>query len=133
MQTKEFIKQQWVKDEIISRLNYCPETGSLTWAERSCKSFDSDLVGKEVGHKWTAKDGYKSHGVKLTVKGRVFGVVVARLCWLVHTGDWPKHTIDHINRDTYDNRWDNLRDVTQAENNSNKGLYKRRHKPKATN
>ena len=62
----------------------------------------------------------------LKKKGRAVGFSVARLCWLVQTGDWPEHTIDHINRDPWDNRWCNLRDITQKENNFNKGFYKGR-------
>lgn len=125
METKEFLRQQWVKDEIISRFKYEPEEGLLIWKEGECEWFNKNLSGKEVGHKWVSKDGYKAHAVKLEIKGRKVSLIIARLCWLVHTGDWPKHTIDHINRDSWDNSWDNLRDVTQKENNANKGPYKK--------
>jgi len=125
MKTKEFINQDWVKEEIISRLNYNPETGSLTWAERDCPFFDKSRVGKEVGNSWDT-DGYINNTLLLEIKGRRVHIVVARLCWLVHTGDWPKYTIDHIDRDPLNNKWDNLRDVTQKVNNSNKGPYKKR-------
>ena len=126
MTRDEFIQQQWVKDEIISRLDYNPDTGSLTWAERGFKWFDENKAGQEVGHKWVSKDGYKNHTMKLEIKGKSYTYIISRLCWLVQTGDWPEHTIDHINRDSWDNRWCNLRDITQKENNFNKGFYKGR-------
>ena len=126
MKTKEFLAQDWVKQEIISRLNYNPETGSLTWASRDCKSFDPTRVDKEVGYVFV-KDGYINKTLHMEIKGKRVMLVVARLCWLVQTGDWPEHTIDHIDRDTLNNRWDNLRDVTQSVNNQNKSKkYKKR-------
>lgn len=133
MNNKEFMQQQWVKDEIIKRLNYNPTTGDLTWAVREGNDyFNNNFAGKTVGQKWVDKDGYKQATTKLEVKSRKFTVVTARLCWLVHTGDWPVFTVDHINRDPFDNRFCNLRDVSQGVNNFNKGFYKanRIHKDK---
>ena len=79
MKTKEFLAQDWVKQEIISRLNYNPETGSLTWANRDCKSFDSTKVGNEVGYVFV-KDGYTNNVLKIQIRGRKMNIVVARLC-----------------------------------------------------
>lgn len=126
MKTKDFIQQQWVKDDLISRLDYNPKTGELTWKPRGQPWFDRQFAGKSVGQKWVDKAGYKSSKTNFTVKGKIFSVVTPRLCWLIHTGDWPEHTIDHINRDPWDNRWENLRDVPQGVNNFNKGFYKGR-------
>jgi hypothetical protein len=42
-----------------------------------------------------------------------------RLAWLIMTGEWPKHTIDHINGDPSDDRWCNLREATPAQQNGN--------------
>ena len=46
-----------------------------------------------------------------------------RLCshivWLMHTGEWPVGQLDHRNRDTLDDRIENLRDVTQSLNLQN--------------
>jgi hypothetical protein len=58
------------------------------------------------------------------------GVSLARFIWFLHTGDWPKQQIDHINRDKLDNRVANLRDVSLLENMRNRkpeiGLPKKR-------
>ena len=46
---------------------------------------------------------------------------VHRIAWLIMTGKWPENQIDHIDRDPSNNKWSNLRDVTQTENQCNKG------------
>jgi hypothetical protein len=42
-----------------------------------------------------------------------------RLMWLYVHGEWPKHTIDHINGIKTDNRLANLRDVERRLNQQN--------------
>lgn len=47
------------------------------------------------------------------------------LAFLYMTGSFPKASADHINGDSFDNSWLNLRDVSIAENNKNKRKDKR--------
>jgi hypothetical protein len=47
-----------------------------------------------------------------------------RLAWLVSSGSWPVDQIDHINGCRSDNRLSNLREVTNLQNNLNKGIRK---------
>ena len=42
-----------------------------------------------------------------------------RLAWLYTHGEWPSDGVDHIGRDPSDNRLENLRLATQAENGQN--------------
>ena len=41
---------------------------------------------------------------------------LVRLAWLYMNGEHPKALIDHMNRITSDNRYCNLREVTQSQN-----------------
>lgn len=42
-----------------------------------------------------------------------------RVIFLWMTGEWPKHEIDHIDHNTGNNRWTNLREATRSENMKN--------------
>lgn len=44
---------------------------------------------------------------------------VHRVLWVLRTGDWPTHEIDHIDGVRLNNAADNLREVTSAENSWN--------------
>ena len=48
-----------------------------------------------------------------------------RLAFLYMTSEWPKNSVDHINGIRNDNRWKNLRDVTQFVNLQNQKRAKR--------
>ena len=70
-------------------------------------------MSKEVGSVFsvaTNNRGYQSTKVK--------GVscCLAHLVWYLHTGDWPKQPLDHINGDKLNNHPDNLRLSTTKEN-----------------
>ncbi len=45
-----------------------------------------------------------------------------RVIWCLVTGEWPLQQIDHVDRNKLNNSWENLRDVSQAVNQSNTGL-----------
>jgi hypothetical protein len=130
MNGKDYIRLPHIKEEIKARFLYNPETGELTWAYRdeAIKQniyFNNNFAGKVAGRlQKHHADGYESFVVFTEIFGKKAILVCARICWLIQTGDWPKNTIDHINGDSLDNRWENLRDVTQGVNNRNRDGYK---------
>lgn len=129
MDTKIYLNQEHIKQEVISRCNYDPDTGKVTWAFRDesikgNKWINNNIAGKVVGKVHSQGYDYLCHMVSMELCGRRVNLVVARIAWLCMTGDWPKHTIDHINMDSTDHRWENLRDVPQGINNTNRKGYK---------
>ena len=90
-------------------LFYDPGTGIFT----RIKSHQPELVGKEAGY--TDSQGYRRIKVNST---KYFA---HRLVFLYMEGKWPVQQVDHINRERSDNRWENLREVSNKENAQNSG------------
>ena len=91
-------------------LNYNPNTGNFVWRiSLSSRSTIGSIAG-------TYRHGYRV----IRINNRNY--YVHRLVWLYTHGQFPKNQIDHINRIRDDNRIDNLREVTNAQNHQNRGL-----------
>ncbi len=84
-------------------IHYNPDTGVFTRLKVLSPKRQA-LVGKPMLNR--PKRGY----VRIQIEGRTYPA--HRLAWLYITGAWPKDTIDHINREPFDNRWCNLREAT---------------------
>ncbi len=48
----------------------------------------------------------------------------SHLIFLWHNGRWPYPECDHINRDSHDDKIENLREATDSQNNMNRGLFR---------
>jgi hypothetical protein len=81
--------------------------------------FTSNKYNKPVGF---AHRGYLA--VELWHNGKERKFKLHQLAWLYMHGSWPFPMIDHINQIKTDNRIDNLRQVTLAQNLQNKPVYK---------
>ena len=88
------------------------KTGRLVRGRRDCKR-----NGK-----------YRYMRMLLTVNGREYNFLVHHTVWAWHHGCFPTLQIDHINGNGFDNRIENLREVTASENQLNQH---RKWKPNA--
>ena len=83
---------------------YDPETGLF------CRKADGKIYNK------TNNKGY----ISIKFDGKEYQA--SRLAWLYMTGENPDCFIDHINRDSTDNRFSNLRKASYTENNRNRSM-----------
>jgi hypothetical protein len=106
------------QEQIKAILDYDPETGVFRWRNRPERSrrWNTRYAGTVAGQ---ISNGY----VYIAVNGKPahYG---ARLAWLYMTGEWPPSQVDHINGVRGDDRFANLRAVTNAENNQNRGAQR---------
>lgn len=94
-------------------LVYNPDTGIFVWAA----TFNTNINKGYKAGTIRKPDGY----VKIGLKGKTY--FAHRLAYLYMLGDWPLQEVDHINGDTSDNRWINLRQCSKSENMCNTKTY----------
>lgn len=90
-------------------LDYDRKTGIFT---RRIRTSNRIAVGDVAGS--PDKKGY----LCIRVLGKTYKA--HRLAWLYETGAWPENEIDHINGIVFDNRIENLRDVSKSINQQNR-------------
>lgn len=96
---------------LTSILTYDKNTGLVKYVSDSA----SGLAGNIAGYKHSS--GY------LSISLRRKEYLLHRLIWIMVTGEVPNQ-IDHINHKRDDNRWVNLRNVTNLQNQMNMSLSK---------
>jgi hypothetical protein len=81
-------------------LHYEPETGKMAWIKpRPGVSF------KKIGHRGKRRDG----SIYVFVQIDNVKYSASRIAWMYMTGELPPKNVDHINGNSEDNSWKNLR------------------------
>jgi hypothetical protein len=101
------------QDKLKELLDYNPDTGIFTWKERISNIKQGTIAGKYD----------KNWYVVITINNKKY--LAHRLAWLYMEGYFPENQIDHIDRNKSNNKWANLREVSQVCNSRNSKLSKR--------
>jgi len=105
------VKRDLTQEQLMGIFDYDHHKGQLL---RRC--FSKGLfIGLEVAG-WDGADGYRH----IEIAG--ISHLEHRLVWVYLTGFWPTDQIDHINKNRSDNRFPNLREVDNSENQKNTTL-----------
>lgn len=119
------------KEQLKTLFDYDPDLGFLKWRERDLSTFKASKYGKT----WNARySGKKAGCLSVRKTGEILGLVVQlklgkkkntlkyvhRLIWIWHNGPIPEgYFIDHIDRNNTNNKIENLRIATPAQNSWN--------------
>jgi len=104
------------QEHLKSILDYSPETGVFKW--KVYRSHNAK-VGDVAGSIYRNSENQTYYRI-ISINNKQ--EPAHRLAYLYVTGNYPKNKIDHVDGDGLNNRIDNLRDVTDAENAKNKRL-----------
>ncbi len=120
------MKQLPPLDYLRQCLRYDAETGKLFWLARPRWMFDSDKGWKISNTKFAGKEAFTSsndHGRHGRISDEMYSA--HRIAFYLGTGSQPVGEIDHINGDPFDNRLENLRDVSKRVNQQNRSRLPR--------
>jgi hypothetical protein len=109
-------------------LRYEPETGKLFWKERPPELFASKRACSVWNARYPGTEALSyvdSHGYKMGAVLSMRHAKAHRVIFAIHFGEWPSGHIDHIDGDRANNRIENLRSVSHAENQRNMGWNRR--------
>jgi HNH endonuclease len=97
-------------------LRYDRATGDFFWRENGTgHGSTARLAGTKAGTRFIK-------GWRVELPGYDFGFLMHRLAWLYVKGVWPRDQIDHKDKDRWNNRWSNLRESSNSQNQANRGL-----------
>ena len=108
-------------NELRGALDYDPDTGVFTWKVRPGWRWNKRHGGKRAGYANSKGIAHRHPYWMIWFKGT--NRKAHQLAWYWMTGDWPPASIDHIDGDGLNNRWDNLRLATVAQNAANAIMY----------
>lgn len=100
------------EEDLKKIISYNPESGEFRWKTNYGKKIKAGAVAggldKNNGY-WHIRIGYNL-------------IRAHRLAFFYMTGQWPKDSVDHIDGDRANNKWSNLREISNIYNVQNAGI-----------
>lgn len=116
--------------KLKSILRYDGDTGQFIWLERKVRSkgdkvFNTRYAGNVAGRSKPDAWGYNTITIRINGVAEYYRAHI--LAWFYFYGSWPPigQELDHVNRDRWDNRIENLRLATRSQNNLNSKISRR--------
>ena len=102
-------------ERLMELLDYNPGTGLLEWRELP----PTTRINRWRNARYANQPaGFLRKGrLRLSIDGKAYEA--SRVIWKLMTGDDPRLTIDHRDRDRMNNKWENLRLATNAQQQYN--------------
>ena len=112
------INKNLTQAELRRLLCYNPFSGNFMWKVSLSRSI---RIGSIAG---TFRGGSKRSRKDIAIRIDGIGYSAHRLTFLYMRGYWPRDQVDHRDGDSLNNRWLNLRECTQSQNNINSKVYR---------
>lgn len=116
---RSYITAEYVR----SRLIYDKMNGSFVWRPKKVLDPHYDTIWN-TRYADTSAGTVNAHGY-LIITLDMNKIAAQRLAWIYCTGKWPLEHLDHIDGNKLNNRLDNLRLASTAQNSWNTGKKKR--------
>ena len=97
-------------ERLLEVLEYDPVTGLFRWKVRTSNRIKVGDVAGALYENYT----------RINIDGHRY--LAHRLAVFYVTGHWPSEYVDHKRGDKANNRWDNLREATNSQNQANSKL-----------
>lgn len=113
------------KEYLWKVLDYDPESGLFTWKAKPLSAFKTKRGFSTWNTRFAGRPAMTVRDGQGYLRGRIDYIAYPahRIAWRMMTGEIPVE-IDHINGVRDDNRFENLRSVTLAENRKNMKISK---------
>lgn len=112
-------------------LSYDPETGIVRWRARPVHHFKNEVIARRFNSRCAGRvAGSTAKGsayLRVNMERRLWRI--HRLIWRLVTGEDVPY-VDHKDTNPLNNRWNNLRSATFAQNTQNRSATKNRATPK---